>query len=209
VVDLYAWSVAHPPLNSDYFIPGGYTYAMQSYERGFLVTDAHHNRVLKVGLTGAVSVFKDFNSDVVPTGLDRAGRTVVVAQAGPVPHLPSTGRVVALRRPAGTAVELATGAPLLVDVEVAHHTLYGLAQGFWPYAGQEGKEGYPAAARTGLLMRADRNGHFQPLVSGLDRPTTFEIIGDSAYVITITGKVIKVAGLGDHGHHSGTSAAGS
>jgi hypothetical protein len=86
---------------------------------------------------------------------------------------------------------------LLVDVELGpRRRMYGLAQGDWPYEGQPGKEGFPAAPNTGSLAVADRNGQFQTLVSGLDRPTTFEVIGDSAYVITITGKVLRISGLG-------------
>jgi hypothetical protein len=195
VADLYAWSQANPPMNSEYFVPGGFTYAMQPYRRGFLVTDAHDNRVLQVATTGEISVHTDFNANVVPSGLDRVGSKVLVGQAGPVPHTPSTGRVVALRHSGDRVVEVATGAPLLVDVEVARRTVFGLAQGDWPYEGEPGKEGFPASANTGALMRADRHGQFQALVSGLDRPTTFEIIGDSAFVVTITGKVIEVAGL--------------
>ena len=80
-------------------------------------------------------------------------------------------------------------------------TVYGLAQGYWPHAGEPGREGFPAAPNTGLLMRADRHGQFQPVVSELDRPTTFELIGNNAFVVTITGKVLKVTGLnrGNHG----------
>lgn len=44
-------------------------------------------------------------------------------------------------------------------------------------------------------MVADRHGHFATVVSGLDRPTTFEIIGKTAYVVTITGKVLRISGL--------------
>jgi hypothetical protein len=105
------------------------------------------------------------------------------------------GRVVALHGPSGRIINVASGAPLLVDVEVRGHTVYGLAQGHWPYAGQEGKEGFPAAPNTGMLMRADRHGQFRPVVSGLDRPTTFELIGNAAFVVTITGKVLKITGL--------------
>jgi len=195
VADIYAWSEANPPQYSGIFVPGGYTYAMQPYRGGFLVTDGHHNRVLRVGLGGAIRVFQDFNANVVPTGLDRIGRTVLVGQAGPVPHVPATGRVVALRRPGGQVLEVANGAPLLVDVEVGRHTVYGLAQGDWPYEGQTGKEGFPASPDTGLLMRADRHGHFRTLVAGLDRPTTFELIGNRVFVVTITGKVLKITGL--------------
>lgn len=196
VADLYAWSEAHPPQSPDYFVPGGFTYAAERYRRGFLVTDAHHNRVLRVRVDGRISVYQDFAQNLVPTGLERRGHGVLVAQAGPVPHTPEAGRVVALRRPGGRPVPVASGAPLLVDVEVGRrHQLYGLAQGDWPYEGQEGKEGFPAAPHTGFLMRADRSGQFRSIVSGLDRPTTFEIIGRSIFVVTITGKVLRITGV--------------
>jgi len=195
VADLYAWSEANPPQHPGFFVPGGFTYAMQPYPGGFLVTDGHHNRVLRVERRGAISVFSDFNANVVPTGLDRIGPAVLVGQAGPVPHVPATGRVVALWRPGGQVVEVADGAPLLVDVEVARGTVYGLAQGHWPYEGQPGMEGYPASPNTGRLMHADAHGRFQTVVSRLDRPTTFELIGDRAFVVTITGKVLKMTGL--------------
>ena len=195
VADLYAWSESHPPRHPGFFIPGGFTYAMEPYADGFLVTDGHHNRVLRVRLDGAVSVFTDFGANVVPTGIDRVGRTVLIAQAGPVPHIPADGRVVALRRPGGQVVPVAAGAPLLVDVEVGRRSLYGLAQGDWPYEGQEGKEGFPAAPDTGLLVRADRHGQFRTVVGGLDRPTTFELVRGAAFVVTIDGKVLKVSGL--------------
>ena len=91
---------------------------------------------------------------------------------------------------------MASGAPLLVDVEFGpRQALYGLAQGFWPYAGQDGKEGFPAAPHTGMLMRADGQGQFQTVAFHLDRPTTFEVVGGTAFVVTITGKVLKVTGL--------------
>jgi hypothetical protein len=40
-------------------------------------------------------------------------------------------------------------------------------------------------------MLANSHGQFRSVVSGLDRPTTFEIIGDTAFVVTITGKVLR------------------
>lgn len=197
IADIYTWSEDNPPANSEFFVPGGYTYAMEPYRNGFLVTDGHHNRVLQVQVDGEISVFHDFAENVVPTGLERVGGTVLVGQAGPVPHAPETGRVVALRRAGGRTVPLASGAPLLVDVEVGpRHRLYGLAQGDWPYEGQDGKEGFPAAPNTGALMLVDRHGQFRSIVFGLDRPTTFEIIGQTAFVVTITGKVLRISGLG-------------
>ena len=44
-------------------------------------------------------------------------------------------------------------------------------------------------------MLADRNGRFQSVVAGLDQPATFEIIKDTAYVVTLTGKVVRITGL--------------
>ena len=198
IADIYTWSEDHPPVNQDIiFVPGGYTYAMQPYRDGFLVTDGHHNRVLRVRTNGEISVFKDFAQNVVPTGLERVGHVVLVGQAGPVPHTPETGRVVALRGAGGRAAPLASGAPLLVDVEVGpQHRMYGLSQGDWPYEGQEGKEGFPAAPNTGHLMRADRHGQFRTVVSKLDRPTTLEFIDGTAFVVTISGKVLRISGLG-------------
>ena len=104
IADLYTWSEAHPPASPNFFVPGGYTYSMQAYRNGFLVADAHHNRILRVRLNGRISVFEDFGKNVVPTGLERIGRrTVLVGQAGPVPHTPKTGRVLALRAAVGSS----------------------------------------------------------------------------------------------------------
>jgi hypothetical protein len=197
VADIYIWSEKNPPRNSEWFVPGGYTYAMQAYRGGFLVNDAHHNRVLRVRPGGRITTFKDFAANVVPTGLERAGRRILVGMAGPVPHTADTGRAVALRPRTRRVVPLASGAPLLVDVELGPlGRLYGLAQGDWPYEGQEGKEGFPAAPDTGHLMVANRHGEFRSVVSGLDRPTTMEIIGDTVFVVTITGKVLRISRLG-------------
>jgi len=62
--------------------------------------------------------------------------------------------------------------------------------------GHEVLEVQPPRWSTGYLMAADRHGQFRSVVSELDRPTTFELIGETAYVITITGKVLRVTGLG-------------
>ncbi|MBK8461079.1 MAG: hypothetical protein IPL43_13660 [Micropruina sp.] len=48
---------------------------------------------------------------------------------------------------------------MLVDVEVGSlRALYALAMGEGPYADEPGKDGFPAAPNTGLLMRADDQG---------------------------------------------------
>jgi hypothetical protein len=42
---------------------------------------------------------------------------------------------------------------------------------------------------TGSLVMANRSGGFTVLAGGLDRPTSLEFIGRSAYVVTLTGEV--------------------
>ena len=67
IADVGAWSIAHPPA-TDFFVPSGVLYAMQPFRGGFLVTDGHHNRLLRVALDGAISQVVALGN-VVPTGL--------------------------------------------------------------------------------------------------------------------------------------------
>jgi len=194
VADIGAWSVDHPPV-TPFTVATGVQYALQPYRGGFLVTDGHHNRVLQVGLRGDISQAYAFGN-VVPTGLATRGRTVIVAQAGPVPHLPSNGRLVALSIRQNSAREVASGAPLLVDVEFGpHHRLYALAQGRLTPGNPEGS---PADPDTGGLYRAGEGGALTLVAPGLDRPTSVEIAGDTAYVVTLAGTVVVIPAIGRH-----------
>ena len=91
--DLGAWSIANPPA-TQFDVPSGLQFALQPVADGFLVSDGHHNRVLHVSSAGEVTQRIQFEN-VVPTGLAVAYGRVFVAQAGPVPHDPATGKVVA------------------------------------------------------------------------------------------------------------------
>ena len=130
IADIGAWSAAHPPA-TDYFITTGVQYAMQPVHRGFLVTDGHHNRVLRVSLDGAVSEAVAFGN-IVPTGLEMSGNRMYMSQLGPAPHFPQDGRVITFPSRGAGVREVARGASMLVDVELgSHHTLYALSQGDW------------------------------------------------------------------------------
>ena len=192
VADLGAWSTDHPPA-TDFFIPSGVQYALQSFRNGFLVTDGHHNRVLWVTLKGDISELIALD-DIVPTGLEVSGNTVYVGQAGPVPHLPATGKVLSFGANAPAVSEVASGASLIVDVGFGRgHQLYALSQGSWDPAipAIPANAGAPAAHNTGALVLV-KDGGLPPVVGGLDQPTSLEFIGDSAFVITLTGKVIRI-----------------
>jgi len=194
VADIGAWSVAHPPIPG-FFITTGVQYALTAYRGGFLVTDGHHNRVLRVTLDGAIREVATF-ADLVPTGLEVAGNRVWITQAGPVPHVPQTGRILALDGDGG-ATEVARGASLMVDVELGpRQQLYGLSQGQWDGV----MEGSPALPNTGRLVTVEK-GALVPVADAggaplvLDRPTSLELVGHSAYVVSLTGDVYEVSGL--------------
>jgi sugar lactone lactonase YvrE len=189
IADIGAFSIAHPP-STDFFIPTGLQYAMQRYRGGFLVTDGHHNRVLRVRLNGQITEAITFGN-VVPTGLAIRGKRVYVSQAGPVPHEPQNGRIVSFRPTSSspTAHQVASGARLLVDVEFRGRTLYALSQGTFPAGGAPGS---PAMPNTGSLVRVGEHGTFRVVVTGLNQPTSLEFIGNTAFVVTLGGEIWKI-----------------
>jgi hypothetical protein len=190
VADVGAFSLANPP-NTSFFVPTGVPYSMESYHGDLLVADGHHNRVLQVGLDGDIDEVMTFGN-IVPTGLAIKGNTIYLAQAGPIPHRPEDGKVVSFRVGDDGTDLVAAGAPLLVDVEFGRgNTMYALAQG--PHTNPI--EGSPSDPNGGSLLRANRDGTFTVIVDGLDRPTSMEIIGNSAYVVTLTGEVLRVDNL--------------
>jgi len=188
VADIGAFAVENPP--PPIFpiqAPTGVQFAMQPYHGGFLVTDGHHNRVYFAQLDGQVSQVIQFD-DIVPTGLALKGNTVYLAEAGPIPHLPQDGLVVSFVPGDTSVTTVASGAPLNVGVQFGPgHRLYALAQGHW----SDDVAGTPADPNTGMLMKAD-DGIFTPIVTGLDRPTSFQVIVHTAYVVTLTGEVWKI-----------------
>jgi hypothetical protein len=192
IADLGAFSATHPP-KTPFDLATGLQFALQPFRGGFLVTDGHHNRVLRVTLDGEVNELIGFNN-IVPTGLAVSGNTIYMAEAGPAPHDPADGKVVAfgLQSPDGTEVEVASGAPLLVDVEFGRgRRLYALSQG----EGSGGPPGSPALPNTGALVEVNGDGTFTVILDELNLPTSLEFIGNTAYVVTLTGEIWKIEGV--------------
>jgi hypothetical protein len=120
-----------------------------------------------------------------------------MGEAGPVPHRPEDGKVVAIKPRADAAVEIASGAPLVVDVEFGpKHRLYALSQGIWDLPPLPSNAGKPASPNTGSLTRVNRHGRLTPVAGPLDRPTSVAFSRRSAFVVTLTGKVLKIDGIG-------------
>lgn len=190
IADIGEFSSTHPP-STPFDLPTGLQYALENYRGGFLVTDGHHNRVLHVTLDGGVTEFKTFGN-IVPTGLAVSGNTVYMAEAGAVPHLPQDGKVVSFEPQALTVTEVASGSSLLVDVEHGRgQVLYALSQGIW--AG--GPPGAPALSNTGALLQVNEDKTFTLIKAGLDRPTSLELFGNTAYVVTLAGEIWKIDGV--------------
>src|SRR6266480_3699218 len=76
VADIGAFNLANPP-PTPFVVPTGLQYALQTYRGGFLVTDGHLNRVLRVTLDGEVTELIAFD-DIVPTGLAVSGDPILV-----------------------------------------------------------------------------------------------------------------------------------
>ena len=199
IADLGTWSAENPPEGDfDAPIAAGVQFALEHYWGGFVVTDGHHNRLLYVR-DGEVRDLLQL-PNVVPTGLDVHESRVYLALAGPVPHLPEDGRIVSFR---GTwdpwPREVATGAPLLVDVELCGDRIFGLGQGEFP---EDQPPGAPALPGTGELRVADGHGDLHLVAGGLDQPTSLTFIEDAAYVVTLGGDVWKIPDVCHEDHDS-------
>jgi sugar lactone lactonase YvrE len=191
VADIGAFSEANLP-DYEVDVPSGLQYALEPYGGGFLVTDGHHNRVLRVTLDGEVSELIAFDN-IVPAGLAARRKTVYMAETGPIPHVPQDGKVVAFRPESPTATEVASGAPLLVDVQFGPGgQLYALSQGDFA---EDGVPAAPALPSTGALVKVNKDGTFTVIADGLDRPTSLEFIRNTAYVVTLAGEVLKIEGV--------------
>jgi hypothetical protein len=193
VADIGQFNLDNPPtIPFQVDVKTGLQYALQTYRGGFLVTDGHLNRVLQVTLDGEITVLIAFNN-IVPTGLAVKGNTIYIAEAGPVPHLPEHGKVVSFGPKSPTATVVASGAPLLVDVELGGGgRLYALSQGIFPV---DSPPATPAEPNTGSLVKVNGDGTFTVITDGLDGPTSLEFIGNTAYFVTLTGEIWKIDGV--------------
>ena len=180
-----------PTIPFSFFVKSGVLFAMKPFRNGFLVTDGHLNRMLRVTLDGQISIEIAFD-DIVPTGLTLHSGKIYMAEAGPVPHLPQNGKVVAFKPGSEEVTEIASGASLLVGVKFGYDgNLYALSQG----PGVPGAPaGSPAQANSGAFVRANSDGTFTFIVDELNLPVSFNFSGTTAYVVTLTGDVLKIGG---------------
>lgn len=184
IADIGGFAIDNPPA-TPFDIPSGVLYAMEPFRGGFLVTDGHHNRVYHANLRGGVKEMIAFGN-IVPTGLEVHGKTIYMAEAGPAPHAAVHGKVVSFGPKSAAAAEVTSGAMLAVDVEFGlGRRLYVLAQGEWDGV----FPGSPALPFTGSLLELQADGTLTELLSGLDRPTSMEFIGNTVFIVTLGGEI--------------------
>ena len=193
VADIGEFNLLNPPTIPFHFdLPTGFQFAIETYRGGFLVTDANLNRVLRVTLDGEISVFIDFDN-IVPTGLVVFGDTVLMAEGGPDPHTPQTGKVVSFGPKSSTATEVASGVPWVLDVQFGlGRTLYALSFGTFDPNTESLNLAVP---HTGALVKVNGDGTFTVVVHGLNQPTSLQFIGNKAYVVTLTGEIWTIDGI--------------
>ena len=100
----------------NFFVPSGVQYALQPFRDGL----PGHRRspqpcAARLPATEDSRSWPAFGN-VVPTGLAVHGRTIVMGEAGPIPHLPDDGKITRFT-PTSSATRIASGASLIVDVE--------------------------------------------------------------------------------------------
>src|SRR2546428_8024510 len=184
VADIGEFNLLNPPTIPFHFdLPTGFQFAIETYRGGFLVTDANLNRVLRVTLDGEITVFIDFDN-IVPTGLAVSGDTIYMAEGGPDPHTPQTGKVVSFGPKSSTATEVASGVPWVLDVQFGlGRTLYALSFGTFDPNTESLNLAVP---NTGALVKVNGDGTFTVIMDGLDQPTSLDFIRNKAYMVTLT-----------------------
>jgi hypothetical protein len=129
-----------------------------------------------VTLGGAIFEVQAFGNNV-PTGLAMHDDTTFMAFAGPVPHPREGSGVASFHWDAKSCRD---------------RRPYVLSQG----VGVPGAiDGAPAQPDTGQLLRLRRDGSSTVVVDSLDRPTSLEFLGTTAFVVTLAGEVWRIPGM--------------
>jgi len=202
IADIGAWSIAHKlpeDIGFGVMVQSGVQFSFLPYGDGFVVNDAHHNRVLRVTLDGQISQLLQFG-DVVPTGMARWGTDFYMSQTGPlVPGLlpdddaSEIGQVVAFNMKTLSPVPVVGGISMPIDVEFGPgRSLYVLSQGTHKVYDYEGA---PADPDTGALLRVNPDRTTTTVVARLNQPTSVKFIGNTAFIVGYNGEIWKVENL--------------
>ena len=194
VADIGTFACDNLPSGFPIAVPTGVQYALEPFRGGFLVTDGHHNRVYRVTLYGTVTQMIQFG-DVVPTGLAVSGKTIYMAEPARFRTCHRAGR--SSRSSPGRRAR-PRSPPALASP--------------WTWSSAAGarcsrfrRDSSPAPTRAARECRptptpgahaGERNGTMTTIgPATLDQPTSLEIIGNTAYVVTLNGEIWKIDGI--------------
>lgn len=175
--------------------PGGNPYAFAVRNGVFYVSDGNHNRLLSVTTGGDIEEITEFPNHPVSTGLDFApDGTAYVAYLGQGPFLAADGKVVRVNLDSGAIADVASGVPMLTDVQLGPGgQLYALSFNDTRLAGEEG-----FAPGTGSLLKVN-GSTLTPVVVGLSFAAFVEFGGTTAYISNASvmpdGQIIKVENI--------------
>ena len=188
IADLGTYSRTHPPC-TPFDVPTGLQFALEPVAGGFLVSDGHHNRILRVSHRGSISELIGFDN-VVPGRPGRRRQHGVHGGGGPGPAPPGDrqGR----QLPPARHGRDGRGLRLQPDRGCGARStraLFALSQGDSPGVVPPAS---PALPDSGELLRVNRDGSFSVVVDHLDLPTSLHFIRDTAFVVTQNGEVWRI-----------------
>jgi hypothetical protein len=120
--------------------------------------------------------------------------------AGPAPSNGTdgggTGQAASPGTPSGSRLVTSTRSP---GALVPCSSMWSLAapHAVRPFPGHRVRRpsGSTALPTTGALVKVNGDGTFTAITDGLDRPTSLEFIGTTAYVVTLGGEIWKIDGV--------------
>lgn len=186
IADLSAFNDANPVDFPDAG-PGGNPFALDVRGGEFIISDGNYNRLLRATTDGEVSILASFDN-VVPTGLaTRDSGPVYNTWFSAFPHAPGDSFLMSIGFPTGNATQVADTFAQLIDVEFGAGGTYVLQ-----FGDQSLDEEAPPP--PGRLLRLT-GSELETVVTGLFLPTSVSFSGDTAFITSLTGDVIKIEGV--------------
>lgn len=170
--------------------PGGNPFALDARGNEFIVSDGNYNRLLRVTADGDISILVSYDN-IVPTGLaTKDSGPVLNTWFSPGPHNPGDSFLVSVGFPTGNVTKIADTYAQLIDVE--------FGPGGKTYVLQFGDQSFDETGDVppppGRLLVLD-GGKLLPLVTGLTLATSLNFSGDTAYITSLTGELVKIDGV--------------
>ncbi len=172
-----------PPSNGD-AVPMGNPYDLIALDGNLYITDGNYNRILEATLDGSLSILAAWENSPVTVGATAGpDGSIYVAQFGPAPYVPGTGRIDRVS-PEGEVTEgVVSDLTTPIDVAFAPDgTMYVLR-----YAAEFSAEELRYIPFGGEIQRVNEDGTTSPVVTNLMFPTALTFGPDGALYVTNYG----------------------